>query len=107
MRTRAEGERFWETETWSVIDPDDDGDDCCIADGKGNVLVEDGLDIADARIMAAAPDLVRALLAVEWVDNDTDATGRYTQHCPSCDAYFPKHAPDCALDAALRKAGVR
>lgn len=59
------------------------------------------------RLASAAPDMVRVLLAVEWVDNNTDEPGRYTRHCSACQEYFPKHAPDCALDAALRKAGVR
>lgn len=65
------------------------------------------------RLAAAAPDLVRALLAVErqGVNLDGDAA------CPACggdarDSTDPPthsvmHASDCLLDAALRKAGVR
>jgi len=59
------------------------------------------------RLASAAPDLVRALLAVE---------ARESQ-CPVCDAecywddnlsnLIKPHTKDCALDAALRKAGVR
>ena len=60
---------------------------------------------AVATLAAAAPDLARALLAVEWVDRNW---------CIVCDGINPSdadggqgHAPDCALAAALRKAGVR
>jgi hypothetical protein len=59
-----------------------------------------------ARALAASPDMARVLLAVEWSgregrDNDVA--------CPVCGEWeaFGKHRPDCALDAALRKAGVR
>lgn len=63
-----------------------------------------------ARLASVAPDLVRALLAVEVVEHDEGGW-----FCPLCHhgteeldrpatAY---HAPNCALDAALRKAGAR
>lgn len=61
------------------------------------------------RLAAAAPDMARVLLAVE-------ASGvRHQRQCPSCFRHNPgnpppsdvEHAPNCALDAALRKAGVR
>jgi hypothetical protein len=63
-----------------------------------------------ATLAAAAPDLVRALLAVEWGDGT---------RCPSCGTKsglsctyeecdgVHTHATNCELDAALRKAGVR
>lgn len=53
-----------------------------------------------ARLAAAAPDMACVLLAVEWSSESA---------CPICQAYEyeGKHKPDCALDAALRKAGVR
>jgi hypothetical protein len=64
---------------------------------------------ARARLASAAPDLVRVLLAVEW-----GCPGRYCLSCgetePGIDAEGDRsggHAPDCALDLALRKAGVR
>lgn len=54
-----------------------------------------------ARLAAAAPDLVQALLEVEWAE---DETGPY---CPSCLRWRKGgHADDCATVAALRKAGV-
>jgi hypothetical protein len=54
-------------------------------------------------LAAAAPDMARVLLAIEWSDTANEPDG-----CPSCGE--PKHIGhdvDCALDAALRKAGVR
>lgn len=61
-----------------------------------------------ARLASAAPEMARVLLAIEW-------SGGGDGDCPSCrgDRYYGTnahpagHAPDCALDAALRKAGVR
>lgn len=53
---------------------------------------------ARARLAAAAPELARVLLAVEF-----DAHGGF---CPSCRG-LGYHKPECTLDAALRKAGVR
>ena len=65
---------------------------------------------ARACLAAAAPELVRALLAVEWKGvEDYDPVAA----CPACGGHPPlgnlpgRHEPDCALDAALRKAGVR
>jgi len=64
------------------------------------------------QLAAAAPDMARVLIAIEW---------RYPyEHggvCPACDCFNPDgdapigyakgHEEDCPLDAALRKAGVR
>lgn len=57
-----------------------------------------------ARLASAAPDMARALLACEWAGRVVDGV-----HCacPLCDNVAPDHLPDCALDAALRKAGIR
>jgi len=65
---------------------------------------------AEAKLAAAAPDLVRALLLVEWA-----STGLDENACPDCGVVWggadgngsPPHMPDCRLDAALRKAGAR
>jgi len=73
-----------------------------------------------ARLAAAAPEMVRVLLAIEWSGSDEegskcascgereyappalyDEAGKYLSYTPG------SHSPDCALDAALRKAGVR
>lgn len=51
------------------------------------------------RLASAAPDLVRVLLAIEW-------DGPYGR-CPICCESSQPHDPDCRLDAALKKAGVR
>jgi hypothetical protein len=62
------------------------------------------------KLAAAAPDLVRALLAVEW-SGDASAS-----RCPGClgvkpgvAAYtkYEGHSERCPVDAALRKAGAR
>jgi hypothetical protein len=74
------------------------------------------------RLVSAAPDLVRALLAVEWTSIEGD-DGWSPETCPSChcrtmlpsderpgtpfEDHPGKHSADCALDVALRKAGVR
>jgi hypothetical protein len=58
---------------------------------------------ARARLAAAAPDLARALLAVEWGSSE-----RGHNACPACAAMGPgDHCDGCQLDAALRKAGIR
>lgn len=59
------------------------------------------------RLWDANQALVRALLAVEWtMDNDPDWGG--ARYCPACDSKKKsRHSANCALDAALRKAGVR
>ena len=52
------------------------------------------------RLAAAAPDMARVLLAVEWGGQCRS----YGSHCPSCLNYWSegeKHEPDCLLDAAL------
>jgi hypothetical protein len=68
----------------------------------------------EARLAAAAPELVRALLALEW-----SAWSRFAPDvatCPACMGSEPGarapetlegHRADCIVDAALRKAGVR
>lgn len=61
-------------------------------------------DDARARLASAAPDMARVLLAVEWLG--------FAEGCPECGASKSDPVPymhngDCALDLALRKAGVR
>ncbi len=53
---------------------------------------------ARAKLVAAAPDLVRALLAVEWHHGECDICGAFERD---------GHEPDCPVGGALRKAGVR
>lgn len=61
-------------------------------------------DESRANLMIAAPELVRALLAVEWQEVEYLPT----HACVNCHALDSVgHAPDCALDAALKKASVR
>lgn len=72
----------------------------------------------DQELIAAAPDMARVLLAIEWAGRAGPA-GDIRAACPSCGAdrsemydgrgpvVVVDHDADCALDAALRKAGVR
>lgn len=100
--------RPWEeTWTWSdyyVVD------DRRMAIGSWHYAQDEDAGLHRARLAAAAPDLVRALLKVEWA-----AGKRSDPVCPYCEAHkrpqygsgtLP-HWDHCQLDAALRKAGVR
>lgn len=59
-------------------------------------------ELLPAQLAAAAPDMARVLLAIE-----------FRPTCPMCggrvyrDGQPPTHEQDCFLDAALRKAGLR
>lgn len=55
---------------------------------------------ANGNLMAAAPDLLEALQAVEWVQGPFSNA----RHCAWCLVVEPDHAPDCARQAALAKA---
>jgi hypothetical protein len=54
------------------------------------------------RLRARVAALEGVLRSVEWF-GDTGDDRWYS--CPSCGQHQPYHAPDCALDAALRGAG--
>lgn len=76
----------------------------------GVAMALDASHIERAKLAAAAPDMARVLLDVEWQHRERSEYRR----CPTCDGDEttedePRtgHRPDCALDAALRKAGVR
>jgi hypothetical protein len=61
---------------------------------------------ANARLIAAAPDLLAALKAVEWVESDGLSS------CPCCRYVKPigaagEHPETCTLSAAIRKAEGR
>ena len=101
----------WE-ETWRAGGPE--GSELHYGDGEPAAgCVDLGVgEVARARLAAAAPDLYRALAAVEFAGG-SDHTGDL---CPSCSGYDPTygegwahhrpnwHQPTCALAAALRKA---
>ena len=59
---------------------------------------------ANARLIAAAPELLSTLEAIEWID-DGDPMGKY---CAACYNYeHAGHQQDCFLAAAIAKAGDR
>lgn len=58
-----------------------------------------------AQLASAAPDMGRVLLAIEWSGCETFTDN---ECCPTCAATEREgHTAGCALDAALRKAGIR
>lgn len=81
----------------------------------------DGIDIASghwatdwtgqrAKLAAAAPQLVRALLAVEWGGMEPGMDGGGEACCPDCGNFHfvaggPTHRDWCSVDAALTAAG--
>jgi|CXWL01.1.fsa_nt_gi hypothetical protein len=97
----------WDEE-WRADDGDllcaEKSDDCHITQTWHPYGSEERIG-ARAILAAAAPDLVRALLAVEWGVYCGSWDGPV---CPMCVGdRSDGHAGDCQLDAALRKAGVR
>ena len=56
---------------------------------------------ADKAMIAAAPDLLRVLEAVEWVYNSREGQGE-CQWCRELER--DGHAPDCQRQAAIAKA---
>jgi hypothetical protein len=67
------------------------------------------LDTETAKLIAAAPDMARLLLELEWRGGEMVGSGyEFAICCPSCGGEEePGHRPDCKLLAALRKAGLR
>ena len=64
---------------------------------------------ANAKLFAAAPDMLAALKSIEWGGDDPDEYGDMVACCPYCGAFkqYGQHYADCAVDAAIRKAGGR
>lgn len=76
---------------------------------------------ARAKLAAAAPEMARLLLEVQWASQEGDE-GALSPQCLFCEAYAnarwevpgdvtsrllrDDHKPDCKLIAVLRKAGV-
>lgn len=90
-------------ETWSMCGSDE------VSNEHGTIATfgsEEG-DHERARLASAAPDMARVLLALidpERLDEEGRRAG-----CPTCgvDTGFESCLPDCALTAALRRAGLR
>lgn len=85
----------------------------CYARGFGDWRGEAQRD-ADAHLIAAAPNLLAALRAVEWAGLEDDPDGGYYGACPSCGGGDPDnpatpedhvgHTEDCELAAAIARA---
>lgn len=76
-------------------------------EGSDTIEVLGTRPVERAKLVAAAPKLVRALLAAEWGGWD-DVLG--VNRCPVCSFIYNDngdHSPNCELDNALREAGVR
>lgn len=93
-------------ETWEAEPNGDVG----ISGPVHDQCIFEGLDPERAKLAAAAPDLYRALLAVQWSGWETFGGDGLESCCPSCGALgtgsgvLEKHKYECALDAALKKA---
>lgn len=62
--------------------------------------------IADACLIAAAPDMLAVLRALEWLGMN-DGRGVTNLQCPACSALRHRgtgHNPHCGLAAAIAKA---
>ena len=63
---------------------------------------------ANARLIAAAPEMLSALKAVEWAGQTDVAEGGYKDACPMCgEGRRTGHIGDCPLHAAIAKAEGR
>ncbi len=92
---------------WKVIQPNDSIERFAVITetlphrsitGWGNVRQLEG----DAYLIAAAPDLLEALEAVGWVQDEELPNDCY---CPWCGNYEHRgHASDCSRQAAIAKA---
>lgn len=68
-------------------------------------IITDEISGANARLIAAAPDLLAALHKLEW----SAESPRYGRMCPACESLQSEgeHEPDCCLVAAIAKAEAR
>lgn len=63
------------------------------------------VELANARLIAAAPDLLAACEAVQWGGTERDEDGAEYAACPCCgEPREMGHLPGCKLEAALAKA---
>lgn len=70
-----------------------------VTNGQKLVVTADRED--DAALIAAAPELLAALEAIEWLDDEIDGS----EYCPYCgNTKEDGHAEDCAVGNALKKA---
>lgn len=79
--------------------------------GEAELAVHGIVSDEQARLAAAAPELVRALVLSEWADM---SAGEYHVECPVCHLHCgcevqhttSSHDLACPVDAALTKAGL-
>lgn len=106
--------KAWE-ETWTLSEegielPDDNG-------WPGPTVRGPWTTSGQRELASAAPDMARVLLAIEWGAEVFLAIDFSVAGCPSCEGvekptaypveHHVGHYPNCALNAALRKAGIR
>ena len=88
-------------EDWYPDFGDDEDDPLVRRAGDNNIQAAWIENEQRAKLLASAPDLVRALLAVEWIGPVAH------KRCSNCGASDIRgHYDECDLAAALRKAGV-
>lgn len=114
-RRRGAMTKPWEEEWRAEHDPAINAWDLvCARDGtelahRGNFLTMDdpGFDEARARLASAAPDMARVLLHLYENEPECVVCHEQVWWDDTTDTQVRPHTKDCALDAALRKAGVR
>ena len=88
-----------------IINPglknDDPYDEQC-DESYGGKLIAESIKPENLPVIAAAPELLELVQAVEWVVDENFPDGEV---CPWCGNYqFIGHAPDCPRQRALKKA---
>lgn len=93
---------------WEARESDpSEGFDCWwIEDANGESVADahgyqsDAAKRANSRLIAAAPELLGALEAVEWVGGRNGVPF----YCPWCQGMYPGHRPECLRQGAISKA---
>lgn len=91
----AAASRALDGETMHVAAPDGG---CCLEHARERIAE---LEAEATRLRSRVARLEGVLREVEWSGDTGD--DRWNS-CPYCEGHQPDHAPDCALDAALRDA---
>jgi hypothetical protein len=93
---------------WWACPPDEDSENWEIEDGYGHTATVYGDDepaAANARLMAAAPDMLAALKM--WMELETTCDGRRICYCDDPEVSQHGKCYACVADAAISKAEGR